>query len=118
MKVSLAIHHRCREHSTDPMTLSSKERFAASTVIPALVGLAGTYFAANIFDSYGWALFLGLPVLVSFLSAFILRRTGSTTWYRQTISPDFYWHRISDHLIHLIHLRVLEHIRNRAEQRG
>lgn len=40
-----------------------------------------------------------------------------TTWYRQTISPDFYWHRISDHLIHLIHLRVLEHIKQQAEHK-
>jgi len=41
-----------------------------------------------------------------------------TTWYRQTISPDFYWHKISDHLIHLIHLRVLEHIKKQAENKG
>jgi hypothetical protein len=41
-----------------------------------------------------------------------------TTWYRQTIFPDFYWHKISDHLIHLIHLRVLQHIKKQAENRG
>lgn len=41
-----------------------------------------------------------------------------TTWYRQTIAPDFYWHRISNHIIHLIHLRVLEHIKKSAEAKA
>lgn len=39
-----------------------------------------------------------------------------TTWYQQKIQPDFYWHRISDYIIHLIHLRVMEHIKVEAER--
>lgn len=42
------------------------------------------------------------------------RLTG-TTWYRQRIWPDVYWHRLSDALIHRIHQRVLDHIRTQAE---
>ena len=38
-----------------------------------------------------------------------------TTWYSHSIAPDFYWHRISDYLIHRIHLRVLTHIKHSAE---
>ena len=41
-----------------------------------------------------------------------------TTWYRHKIAPDFYWHLISDQMIHLIHLRVLRHIKNEAERRA
>jgi len=39
-----------------------------------------------------------------------------TTWYRQSITPDAYWHRITDALIHQIHRRVLEHIKERVEK--
>ncbi len=38
-----------------------------------------------------------------------------TTWYRQSILPDAYWHRLTNPIIHRIHLRVLDHIRLRAE---
>lgn len=38
-----------------------------------------------------------------------------TTWYRQKLYPDWYWHHISDEIIHRIHLRVLEHIKKAAE---
>lgn len=39
-----------------------------------------------------------------------------TTWYRHTMWPGAYWHLWSDHIIHRIHLRVLEHIRAEVEQ--
>ncbi len=39
-------------------------------LFPALVGLAGGWFSIKAVEQYGWALFLGLPVLVTFLSAF------------------------------------------------
>jgi hypothetical protein len=38
-----------------------------------------------------------------------------TTWYSQKIKPDWYWHRISDEIIHEIHLRVLEQIKRQTE---
>jgi hypothetical protein len=62
------------------MILSPTPRLALSIIAPALIGLVGTYFAVKVFESYGWTLFLGLPILVSFLSALIFRRTGSSTW--------------------------------------
>ena len=41
-----------------------------------------------------------------------------TTWYSDRIAPQFYWRLWSDHLIHRIHLRVLEHIRDEVESAG
>ena len=38
--------------------------------VPALIGLVGTAFSVRILGRYGWSLFLGLPLLVSFLSSF------------------------------------------------
>jgi len=62
------------------MTLSTKQRRATAVILPALIGLGGAYFAARVFGSYGWALFLGIPVLVSFVSSLIYRRTGAASW--------------------------------------
>jgi uncharacterized membrane protein YhaH (DUF805 family) len=42
-------------------------------------------------------------------------RLEGTTWYQHTMWPAAYWHLWSDYIIHRIHLRVLEHIRARAE---
>jgi hypothetical protein len=39
-----------------------------------------------------------------------------TTWYVNKIRPDFYWSIWSDYIIHKIHERVLEHIRQTAER--
>ena len=39
-----------------------------------------------------------------------------TTWYSDRIQPQAYWRLWSDALIHRIHLRVLEHIRDEAER--
>lgn len=38
-----------------------------------------------------------------------------TTWYSHSISPEFYWGLVSDQIIHHIHLRVLNHIKNHTE---
>ena len=38
-----------------------------------------------------------------------------TTWYRHNLWPATYWQVWSDYIIHRIHLRVLEHIKERAE---
>jgi uncharacterized membrane protein YhaH (DUF805 family) len=42
-------------------------------------------------------------------------RLEGTTWYQHTMWPATYWHWWSDYIIHRIHMRVLNHIRNRAE---
>jgi uncharacterized membrane protein YhaH (DUF805 family) len=43
-------------------------------------------------------------------------RLEGTTWYHDTIWPAAYWRLWSDYIIHRIHLRVLEHIRDVAER--
>lgn len=62
------------------MSLSPITRLGVSVFVPAVVGLVGTDIAVRMFESYGWTLFLGLPILVSFLSALIFRRTGASSW--------------------------------------
>jgi uncharacterized membrane protein YhaH (DUF805 family) len=42
-------------------------------------------------------------------------RLEGTTWYQHTMWPAAYWHLWSDYIIHRIHLRVLEHIREAVE---
>jgi len=38
-----------------------------------------------------------------------------TTWYRQKMWPQTYWRLWSDYILHSIHLRVLNHIKQQAE---
>ena len=40
-----------------------------------------------------------------------------TTFYTHEISPDFYWKLFSDEIIHQIHLRVLNHIKEISEKK-
>lgn len=42
-------------------------------------------------------------------------RLEGTTWYRHNMWPVIYWQTWSDYIIHRIHLRVLRHIKVRAE---
>jgi len=42
-------------------------------------------------------------------------RLEGTTWYRHSLWPAAYWRLWSDAIIHRIHLRVLQHIREKAE---
>lgn len=42
-------------------------------------------------------------------------RLEGTTWYRHNMWPVNYWQTWSDYVIHRIHLRVLQHIKARAE---
>ena len=42
-------------------------------------------------------------------------RLEGTTWYRHGLWPAFYWRAWSDAIIHRIHLRVLNHIREECE---
>jgi len=43
-------------------------------------------------------------------------RLEGTTWYRHHMSPVRYWQAWSDFIIHRIHLRVLNHVKQLAEQ--
>jgi hypothetical protein len=42
-------------------------------------------------------------------------RLEGKTWYRHTLWPETYWRWWSDYIIHRIHLRVLEHVKELAE---
>jgi uncharacterized membrane protein YhaH (DUF805 family) len=42
-------------------------------------------------------------------------RLEGTTWYQHTMWPATYWGWWSDYIIHRIHMRVLNHIRERTE---
>jgi uncharacterized membrane protein YhaH (DUF805 family) len=42
-------------------------------------------------------------------------RLEGTAWYEIEMAPEAYWSSWSDFVIHLIHLRVLEHIKHEAE---
>jgi hypothetical protein len=43
-------------------------------------------------------------------------RLEGSTWYEVTMAPEAYWQVISDALIHRIHERVLDHIKNEVER--
>ena len=43
-------------------------------------------------------------------------RLEGSTWYQHTMWPAAYWHLWSDYIIHRIHLRVLNHIRESVER--
>jgi hypothetical protein len=42
-------------------------------------------------------------------------RLAGTTWYRHSLWPAKYWQIWSDHIIHTIHRRVLDHVRRLSE---
>ncbi len=44
---------------------------ATAIFLPSIIGLGGSALAVRGLEEYGWALFLALPLLVSFLSAFL-----------------------------------------------
>lgn len=43
-------------------------------------------------------------------------RLDGTTWYTLDIGPTWYWRPVTDYIVHRIHLRVLKHIKERAEE--
>jgi hypothetical protein len=43
-------------------------------------------------------------------------RLEGSTWYRLDLFPQPYWTLFSDALVHRIHQRVLEHVRDRSEE--
>ena len=44
-------------------------------------------------------------------------RLQGTTWYRLKLSPSLYWTLFADEVVHVIHMRVLRHVRNLSESR-
>ncbi|GAA5126017.1 hypothetical protein GCM10023212_28820 [Luteolibacter yonseiensis] len=62
--------------------------------------------------------------LASEKGQFRLERRGNkvllegTTWYRHEMWPQWYWIPMTDHIIHKIHLRVLDHIKETVEKGG
>lgn len=44
-------------------------------------------------------------------------RLEGTTWYHHTMWPADYWQLWSDHIIHTIHLRVLNHVKELSERK-
>jgi hypothetical protein len=61
--------------------------------------------------------------MISHRGQFQLKQAGDevilegTTSFTHSLSPDWYWGPISDHIIHKIHERVLNHIKHTAEGR-
>lgn len=43
-------------------------------------------------------------------------RLEGTTWYYHKIKPDFYWQIWTEHIVHSIHQRVLNHIKEQSEK--
>ena len=41
-----------------------------------------------------------------------------TTWFYTSMKPERYWSSITEEMIHLVHKRVLNHIKNTVEQEG
>ena len=56
-----------------------------ATIVPALVGFGLAALCVRGFEFYGWSLFLGLPLAVSFLSAFC------TSFRRDVSFSSAYW---------------------------
>ena len=56
-----------------------------ATLVPAAFGFGLTVFCVRGFEFYGWSLFLGLPLAVSFMSAFF------TSYRRQVTFGRAYW---------------------------
>ena len=65
------------------MTIINSRWFA--TLIPALLGFCLAALCVRVFQFYGWSLFLGLPVVVCFLSAFC------TSFRREVSFSSAYW---------------------------
>jgi hypothetical protein len=42
-------------------------------------------------------------------------RLEGSTWYELDIAPYAYWKIWADHLVHTIHLRVLQHVKHLSE---
>lgn len=89
-------------------------RFAVTETPPALTEFnpLGTVIAPHLdgyFESLGGQ-FLLREVAPS------VTEIQATTWYTHKVAPVWYWELISDPILHLIHKRVLHHIKSEAEK--
>lgn len=61
---------KCEMRGPTPWMQRVLNNRATAILFPAIAGLGGAVISVSGFEQYGWSLFLGLPLLVSFLSAF------------------------------------------------
>lgn len=102
----------------EPITVWNEPRelrFTVTETPPALTEFnpLGTVIAPHLdgyFDSLGGQ-FLLTEVEPS------VTEIQATTWYTHKVAPVWYWELLSDPILHLIHKRVLEHIKVEAERR-
>lgn len=89
-------------------------RFTVTETPPALTEFnpLGTVIAPHL-DGYFES--LGGQFLLTEIAPSVTR-IQATTWYTHKVAPVWYWELISDPILHLIHKRVLEHIKTEAEQ--
>ena len=73
--------------------MKTLHNFWFATVVPALIGFGFAVLSIRYFEQYGWSLFLGLPVLVCFLSAFC------TSFRRSIPFSQAYWTSVTSLLI-------------------
>ena len=89
-------------------------RFTVTETPPALTEFnpLGTVIAPHLdgyFESLGGQ-FLLTEVAPS------VTEIQATTWYTHKVAPVWYWELLSDPILHLIHKRVLTHIKAEAEK--
>ncbi len=77
------LKHSLVHHTRSFVTVINSRYFA--TLIPALLGFGLAALCVRVFRFYGWSLFLGLPVVVCFLSAFC------TSFRREVSLSSAYW---------------------------
>jgi hypothetical protein len=100
----------------EPITVWDEPRrlaFDVTSQPPAMKELSYTDIDAPHLDDY--LVSKGGQFLLTPVSPTRTRLEG-TTWYRHNIWPATYWQVWSDGIIHRIHLRVLTHIKQEAEQ--
>ena len=81
---------------------------------PAPLNELSPYKKINAPHLHGYFISHGGQFLLTALPGGRTRLEG-TTWYQHTMWPATYWSWWSNYVIHRIHMRVLNHIRERAE---
>lgn len=89
-------------------------RFSVTETPPALTEFnpLGTVIAPHL-DGYFES--LGGQFLLTEIAPSVTE-IQATTWYTHKVAPVWYWELISDPILHLIHKRVLEHIKIESER--
>ena len=90
-------------------------RFTVTETPPALTEFnpLGTVIAPHL-DGYFES--LGGQFLLKEIASGVTE-IQATTWYTHKVAPVWYWELISDPILHLIHKRVLEHIKKESERK-